>query len=95
MIDRFGRKRHQKKRKDVEFFQKYFVVQMSKWRLAVKKSLSMLYPGRFILIESVTPLGNFKDINYDVMDIWLPLIVTRTIFVFLDLGFRIIEIDVH
>ena len=59
IIDRYGRKRCQKKRKDVnyelleEFFQKYFGVHE---QAAVKNSLStsVCYaPGRFILVESV------------------------------------------
>ena len=70
IIDQFGRKMCQKKRKDVDykllldFFQKYFVKHE---RLAVKNSFSILYtmyihmlypswlyPGQFILIESVS-----------------------------------------
>ena len=61
IIDQLGRKRCQKKSKDVdykllqEFFQKYFVVHE---RSAVKNSFSnqyirMLFPRLFILIESV------------------------------------------
>ena len=60
MIDQFGRKRCQKKRKDVvdykllkEFFQEKFCCA---WAVGCRKFVQyirMLWPGRFILVESV------------------------------------------
>ena len=59
MIDQFGRKRCQKKRKDVDF--KLLLRVLSKifcckWMVGCQKFsqyIRMLWPGRFILIESV------------------------------------------
>ena len=74
IIDQFGSKRYQKKRKDVyykllsDFFQKYFVIQEQS---AVKNTL--LCPGRFILVESVhwPSLKFFK--NSMTKSTWVPV----------------------
>ena len=59
IIDQLGRKRCQKKRKDVdyklllEFFQKLFVLLEQSAVKNYFQYIHMICPGRFILVESV------------------------------------------
>ena len=69
-IDQFGRKRCQKKHKDVDYnflFQKY-LLNMSSRLSKIRSVHTYVIPGRFILVESVATLALLLSEMYTGLD---------------------------